>query len=133
MEAAEVILFDGVCGLCNRLVNFVLGADKRARFRFAALQSSSGRRLLAEHGLSTTDFDSVILIVDGRVFQRSSAVLQILRRLGFPWSLLWPAVLIPAHVRDAMYDAVAKRRYRWFGRTASCRVPTAAERTRFLN
>ena len=133
MHEREVILFDGVCGLCNRLVNFILRKDKRARFRFAALQSGTGRKLLAEHGLSQEDLDSVVLMAGGAAYQRSTAVLQVLRRLGFPWSLLWPGIVIPVRVRDAMYNAVAKRRYRWFGKSESCRVPTAAERSRFLN
>jgi predicted DCC family thiol-disulfide oxidoreductase YuxK len=125
------MLFDGVCNLCNGAVDFVLRHDKDGRVCVAALQSEAGRRLLAEHGLSAA-MDSVVLIEGGRSYERSGAVLRLSRLLGMPWRLLYGAMVIPAPLRDRLYDWVASRRYRWFGRRDSCRTPTAAERARFL-
>lgn len=132
MQAAPVILFDGVCGLCNYWVDFVLKRDRKGSFRFAALQSNAGRELLKAHSLPLVDLDSVVVITEGRVYERSAAVLEIARRLGFPWSIFWVAVAIPAPIRDFAYKFVAKHRYRWFGKIDTCRLPTPAERSKFL-
>jgi predicted DCC family thiol-disulfide oxidoreductase YuxK len=129
---SPVILFDGVCGLCDRWVSFVLERDKRSAFRFAALQSEAGGALLRSHGLPADQLDSVVLIVGGRAYLKSAAILEILKRLGFPWSLASAGAAVPGGLRDALYDFVATNRYRWFGRTETCRLPTPAERSRFL-
>ena len=132
-SAHPVLLFDGVCGLCSRAVDFVLAHDRRAVFRFAALQSTAGQAALARHRLPSDYIDSMALIADGRCYRYSTAVLEILRRLGWPWALLWPLVLVPPPFRDLVYEHVAARRYRWFGRLDACRLPTAAERERFVS
>ena len=129
---SPVILFDGVCGLCNWWVSFVLERDKRGRFRFAALQGEAGGELLRSHGLPVDQLDTVVLIAGERAYSKSAAVLEILKRLGFPWSLAAAGAVLPIGVRDGLYDFVARNRYRWFGRTETCRIPTAAERGRFL-
>jgi predicted DCC family thiol-disulfide oxidoreductase YuxK/uncharacterized membrane protein YphA (DoxX/SURF4 family) len=131
-SAHPVLLFDGVCGLCSRAVDFVLAHDRRAVFRFAALQSAAGQAALARHGLPPDYSDSMVLIANGRCHRYSTAVLEILRRLGQPWALLWSLALVPPPVRDLVYDFVAARRYRWFGKLGQCRLPTAAERERFM-
>ena len=127
-----LVLFDGVCGMCNRAIDFVLARDRADVFRFAALQSAAGQAALARHGLSPDYSGSMVLIVGERCYRYSSASLEILRRLGLPWALLWPLVLIPPPLRDLVYDFVASRRYRWFGKLEACRVPTAEERGRFI-
>jgi predicted DCC family thiol-disulfide oxidoreductase YuxK len=127
-----LVLFDGVCGMCNRAVDFVLARDRADVFRFAALESAAGQAALARHGLSPDYSGSMVLIVGERCYRYSSASLEILRRLGLPWALLWPLVLIPPPLRDLVYDFVASRRYRWFGKLEACRVPTAEERGRFI-
>lgn len=132
-SAHPVLLFDGVCGLCSRAVDFVLAHDRRAVVRFAALQSTAGQAALARHGLPSDYTDSMALIADGRCYRYSTAVLEILRRLGWPWALLWPLVLVPPPFRDLVYEHVAARRYRWFGKLDACRLPTAAERERFVS
>ena len=133
-----VLLFDGVCNLCHGVVQFVIRHDPRGQFRFAALQSPAGQALLAAHGLSPTaalgaDPDSVVLLAGGRAYQRSAAVLQVARRLGWPWRLLALGAVLPLGWRDALYDYVARHRYRWFGRQPACLLPTPALRARFLN
>jgi predicted DCC family thiol-disulfide oxidoreductase YuxK len=131
-QFVPVILFDGVCNLCNGFVQFVIARDPAARFQFAALQSDSARRLLARvDGLGQVP-DSVVLVDRGRVYTRSSAALRIARGLPFPWSLARALIVVPRPLRDWVYDRVARHRYRWFGRKDTCMVPTPDLRARFL-
>jgi predicted DCC family thiol-disulfide oxidoreductase YuxK len=133
MGGEPVILFDGTCGLCDRWVSFVIASDRRRRFRFAPLQSDVGRSLLRAHDLPIDTLDSFALVSSGQAFQRSTAALQVLRRLGLPWSLLWVGVIVPRLVRDRLYDYVAAHRYRWFGQAEACTLPAPEERDRFLH
>jgi len=128
-----VVLFDGACNLCNASVQFVLRRDPRARFRFAALQSAAATDLLAAVGWQGARPDSVALVADGRVLWKSAAALAIARRLRWPWPLLSVFALVPRPLRDVVYDFVARRRLRWFGRQETCMVPTKELRTRFLD
>ena len=125
-------MFDGICHLCNGLVDFVIARDPAAHFRFASLQSDAARRVLsdvnAEHPLP----DSFVLVEDGRLFMRSDAALRIARRLGVPWSLAYGLTVLPRPLRDWAYDIVARNRYHWFGKRETCRVPTPGLRRRFL-
>ncbi len=128
-----VVLFDGVCNLCNGFVNFLIDRDPRERLVFAALQSDAGRRLLADAGLPEGSLQSVVVIDGGRTFTRSSGALRILRRLGGFWSVLaLPALAVPRPIRDAVYGWIARKRYGWFGRQETCRIPTPELRRRFL-
>lgn len=127
-----ILLFDGVCNLCNSTVQWVLRRDRHARFRFAALQSDVGRQLLLERGLDPDALDSVVLIDGEQVLQRSSAALGIAVRLGGFWQLAGIFYLIPAPLRDAVYNWVARNRYRWFGRQEQCWLPRPEWRERFL-
>jgi predicted DCC family thiol-disulfide oxidoreductase YuxK len=123
-----VILFDGICTLCNGWVDFVMRHDRRGRFRFAPLQSAIGLRL------GGPDIGNSIVLVSERYrADQSTAVLMILGGLGGPWSAFRLLLAIPRPLRDACYRSVAARRYRWFGQRAVCRVPTAAERARFVD
>lgn len=127
-----VILFDGVCNLCNGAVNFIIDHDPAGYFKLAALQSEAARPLLEEHGLSADVLDSLVLIEEGRAYQRSTAALRIVGRLRGPWPLLRVFLAVPRPLRDAVYDWVATNRYDWFGRRDKCRVPTPELRERFL-
>ena len=127
-----VLLFDGVCGLCNGVVDFILRHDRCARIGFAALQSAAGQRLLGEYGLSPDSLHSVVLIEHGRCVTESTAVLAAARHLGYPWRLVTVFRLVPRPLRDGVYRLVAKRRYAWFGRRETCRVPSHSERERFI-
>lgn len=132
-EPPPVLLFDGVCNLCNGIVRFVIRRDPPpAQMRFAALQSDAGRRLLGEHGLPSDRLDTFVLIERGRAYQRSTAALRTLRRIGLPWSLLYPLIVVPRLLRDAVYDWIARHRYGWFGRRDACVVPTPEIESRFL-
>jgi predicted DCC family thiol-disulfide oxidoreductase YuxK len=131
-QAEAIVLFDGVCNLCNASVNFAIDRDPRGRIKFASLQSPLGQRLLTEHGLSTTDFDTMVLITGGQAYTRSSAGLRLLSMLRMPWPLVYPLLVIPAPLRNLVYRLIAHNRYRWFGRQEHCRVPTPELRERFL-
>ena len=127
-----IVLFDGVCNLCNASVLFVIDRDPRGRFAFAPLQSEYAAGLLREHEYSADALASVVLVENGRVYDRSSAALRIARHLSGFWPALSALTIVPKPVRDFLYDWLARRRYRWFGRTDACRVPTPELRTRFL-
>ena len=127
-----LILFDGVCNLCSASVNFVIDRDPSARFRFAPLQSPLGREMLRRHALPPAYLNSIVLIDRGRALTSSTASLHVARRLRRPWPLLFLLTMIPAGIRDAAYEFVAANRYRWFGRTDACRMPTPERRARFV-
>jgi predicted DCC family thiol-disulfide oxidoreductase YuxK len=129
----SIILFDGVCNLCNGFVQFVIERDPAARFRFGALQSERAQSLLASAGCQAPVRETVVLIEDGRVFTRSTAALRIVRRLQLPWPLAYGFILIPRPLRDAVYDWIARHRYRWFGQREQCMLPTPERRDRFLH
>ena len=131
-EPHPIVLFDGVCNLCNGSVQFILKRDPRGTFRFASLQSEAGRSLMAGHGLDPGALSSVVLIEDGRAFEESSAALRIARHLPGPWKLLRVFAVVPRPLRDAVYRWIARNRYRWFGKTETCWLPTPELRARFL-
>jgi predicted DCC family thiol-disulfide oxidoreductase YuxK len=128
-----LVLFDGRCGLCSRWVDFVLARDRKAVFRFAPLQSTLGKAILARHQLPAGDGESIILVSGTRVACYSTATLEILRRLPWPWPLFYGFILIPPPLRNTVYDFVARRRFRWFGQLDTCRVLALAERARFVD
>lgn len=133
-----VVLYDGVCGLCNRTVRFVLARDRRRLFRFAALQSDYARAVLTRHGRDPNLLDAVCVVLEPgtaaeRVISKSCAAILIGRRLGEGWALVANLLrLVPRPVRDLGYDGVARVRYRLFGRYESCPIPSPAMRERFV-
>jgi predicted DCC family thiol-disulfide oxidoreductase YuxK len=128
----RTILFDGVCNLCNRSVRFVLARDPRERFVFAPLQSEKGRELLSRAGLPLDAPASIVLLEGERSYEKSDAVLRILSGLSGLWPLLSLLRMVPRGLRDALYEWIAANRYRWFGQSAECPVPTPEQRRRFL-
>ena len=130
--APLVVLFDGVCNLCNASVRFIIARDPSARFRFAPLQSATARALFAGTGGRSPLPDSFVLLEHGRLYVRSTAALRVARRLRFPWPLLYIFIAVPRPLRDVLYDFIARHRYRWFGSREACMVPTPELRARFL-
>lgn len=134
----DLVLYDGDCGLCDRLNRFILRRDARGRFRFAPLQSALGAALLRRHGRDARALDTVCVVVDHggrgeRLLSRGRAVLFVLRSLGGAWRLAAGVLgLFPARALDAAYDLVAARRYRWFGRADSCAPLEPEQRSRFI-
>ncbi len=127
-----VIVFDGVCNLCNGFVDFIVRRDPDGIFQFASNQSEAGEEILSQAGLTDFEADTIVLVQGGTAYVRSTAVLRIAGQLGLPWKLLRVFVLVPAPVRDFVYRLVAKNRYRMFGKRDTCRIPTPEERSRFL-
>lgn len=132
MHHHPTLLFDGVCNLCNASVQWVLKRDRHAQFRFAALQSEIGQQLLQQHGLDPIQFDTVVLAEGDRIFLRSDAPLEISRRLGGGWKLLYVLKIIPRPLRDSVYNFIARNRYRWFGKQEVCMIPKPEWKGRFL-
>ncbi len=133
MSAPHIIFYDGVCGLCDRLVQFVLRRDPGGRFHYATLQGAFAGRELPPRGGRPADLDTVlVLTADGRLLHKSRAVLFVLRELGGAWAAVAWLRVVPPALTDRAYDLVARLRYRWFGRLDACRVPGPGERDRFI-
>lgn len=138
-QAHGIVLFDGVCNLCNASVSFIIDRDPHGYFRFASLQSDAGAALLRRHGrrpgigVPPGKLESVILVERGRLYSQSDAALRISRRLSGAWPLVSGLVIVPRPLRDLVYRWIAANRYRWFGKSETCRVPTPDLRARFLD
>ena len=130
----KVILFDGVCNLCNGAIQFVIKRDNQDKFRYAALQSEIGEGLIRERGIDTTKVDSIILIEPGvAYYTKSDAALRIGQDFGGLWKALTIFTWIPRPIRDGIYDLIARNRYRWFGRKDQCMIPTPELQAKFLS
>ncbi|WP_460977378.1 thiol-disulfide oxidoreductase DCC family protein [Spirosoma knui] len=127
-----LLLFDGVCNLCNAAVTFVIERDPKAYFRFASLQSDLGQNVLHTLGRSTARFDSFVVWENGRFYEQSTAALRVARQLSGAWPLLYGFIIIPKPIRDALYSFIARNRYRWFGKRDACLLPNPALKSRFL-
>ena len=126
------ILFDGVCNMCNGLVQFIIKRDPQARFSFAALQSDAGRALLTQYGIPVTQTDTFVYICEKKCYIKSTAALKVLKDLGGAWKIIYILIIIPKPIRDFVYNLFAKSRYKLFGKRDSCMMPTANIRRRFL-
>jgi len=132
-QAHDIILFDGVCNLCNSAVTFIIKHDKQDRFRFAALESTVGRELLTQHGIDTKQTDSIILVRGDHAFAKAEAALHIARKMRGLWPMLYVFNALPNALLNFFYDLIAKNRYAWFGKKDSCMIPTPALRSKFLH
>lgn len=128
----RLILFDGVCNWCNAWVSFTIAHDPAGQFKFATLQSEPAQRILCDLHLSATDYQTFLLLEEDHIYTKSTAALRVIRQLSWWWPLYYVGVLVPAPLRDVVYDFVARHRYRWMGRAMTCRVPTQEERDRFV-
>jgi predicted DCC family thiol-disulfide oxidoreductase YuxK len=128
----RLILFDGVCNWCNAWVTVTIAHDPDGQFKFGTLQSEQAQRILRDLNLPAHDYQTFLLLEEGHVYTKSGAALRVIRQLSRLWPLYYVCMLVPAPLRDVVYDFVARHRYQWMGRTATCRVPTPAERDRFV-
>ena len=126
------ILFDGVCNFCNASINFVIDRDSQKIFKFAALQSDVGQQILRENNFPQSEFDSIFLTDGNKIYQKSDAALEIAKRLDGAWKVFYFFKIVPRFIRDFVYDLVAKNRYKIFGKTEACRIPTPELKERFL-
>ncbi len=128
----RVILFDGVCNLCNGLVQFIIDRDTDNIFSFGSLQSDGGQAILKSKNLPLDDFDSFVFVRDNKVYVKSTGALEVLKDLGGMWKLLYAFIVIPRPIRDFIYGLIAKHRYSFFGKQESCMLPTLELQSRFL-
>ena len=129
---SPVVLFDGVCNLCNSSVQFLIRNDKKKQLRFASLQSDFGQEVLRKFNLPQTDFNSFVLLEGEKVYLRSSAALRIAYYLGGFWKIFQIFWIIPPFIRNAIYNFIAQNRYKWFGKKTECMMPSPELRERFL-
>lgn len=132
IENKSVILFDGVCNLCNASIDFILRRDKKNRFLVGALQEDAGKKLLSKFKVNSEYLDSLVLIEGDQIFFRSTAALKIAKSLSGFWPLFYGLIILPSGLRDALYDWIGRNRYRWFGKKNTCRLPTPEERAKFI-
>jgi predicted DCC family thiol-disulfide oxidoreductase YuxK len=132
-DNTAIILFDGVCNFCDNSINRIIRHDKKNHFRFAPLQSEIGKKLSREHGIDTEKTDSIILVENGKAYTRSGAILRISKHMNRLYPLMYGLLIVPAFIRDAVYDIVARNRYKWFGKKESCMIPTAEIRNKFIS
>lgn len=135
-DAGPILLFDGVCNLCSKTVQFIVDHEREPTIRFCSIQSEAGSAILERHGrldvVANADPDTMIFVEDGQAYDRSTGALKIARHLKAPWRWGRVALILPRFLRDLGYRFVAKNRYRWFGKTDSCLVPSKTLRARFL-
>lgn len=127
-----IIVFDGVCVLCNGWVRFLLKHDKQGKFKFSSMQSDTGRALLARYGLDPENPDSFLLLENGKAYTDTAAIVRVLTALGGIWRAGRIVMVLPHALRDGAYRTIARNRYRWFGKHAVCSVPDPATKHRFL-
>jgi len=132
MLVSKLVLFDGVCNLCNSSIQFIIKHDRAAKFKFAPLQSPLAAQHLADLKVGNTPISSIIYIENDAVYQKSTAALKIAKHLDGAWPLLYAFMIVPKFIRDRVYDFIAKNRYKWFGKTEACWIPTPELRARFL-
>ncbi len=133
MEKGAVILFDGVCNLCNSAVQFVIKHDKKNYFKFASLQSEAGQQLLGKYQLKEAKLNSFVFIENGAAYTRSTAALKVSKHLNGAVKLLYGFIIVPAFIRDAVYTFISNNRYSWFGQRKECMIPTPALKEKFIS
>lgn len=132
-EKFRIVLFDGVCNLCNNAVDFIISRDKKEKFKVGALQDKTTQKLLEEFRIKEDYLDSLVFIYRDAVYYKSRAALEITKNLGGLWPLMYIFIIIPNFIRDPLYNWIARNRYKWFGKKETCRLPTAQEKKRFLS
>ncbi len=128
-----ILLFDGECNLCNSTVQFVIKRDKLNRFSFATLQSKTGQQILKNHSLSQSGFDSFILMENNNLHQKSTVALKVAKKLGGGWKLFYIFIIVPKFIRDFVYSLIAINRYKIFGKSSKCMIPTPELKEKFLD
>ena len=129
----SLLLFDGVCNLCNNAVHFIIDRDSQQRFVFASLQSKLGRQMAQKYQLPETDFKSIVLVKENMVFVKSAAVLEVVRELSGNWNLLYVFKIVPEFLRNWIYEIISANRYKWFGRQDQCSTFSADMKNRFVS
>jgi predicted DCC family thiol-disulfide oxidoreductase YuxK len=129
----KIVLFDGVCNLCSNSVQFILKRDTKNQFLFGSLQGKAGQEYLKKFQLPADAFNSFMLVEGDTLYSRSSGALRMLKHLGGGWSVLYAFIIVPKFIRDAVYNFIAKNRYKWFGKKDECWIPTPDLKAKFLD
>jgi len=129
----KLILFDGVCNLCNGVVQFVIKRDRKNQFQFASLQSNTGREILRKFNLPVNTFNSFILVEGEIAYTKSTGALRVAKQLGGGWPVLYGLIIVPKIIRNGIYNLVARNRYKWFGKKEACVLPTPEFKAKFLD
>lgn len=129
----RLVLFDGVCNFCNFWIRFALKRDKKGKLKFTSLQGETAKNILPQFGIDPSVITSVIFIDQGKVYIESSAALRVCKYLDGGWKIVYALIIIPAFIRDGIYKWIGRNRYKWFGKTETCMLPTAEQRARFLD
>lgn len=132
MKERKIILFDGVCNLCNSSVNFIIDRDKSNQFKFASLQSEAGKSFLRSFNIENVKLETLFFLYGNKCYDQSTAVLKVVKYFPGLWKLFYIFIIIPKPLRDFFYKIIAKNRYKWFGKKDSCRVPTPELKEKFL-
>jgi predicted DCC family thiol-disulfide oxidoreductase YuxK len=132
LNSKGVVLFDGVCNFCNSSVNFIIRYDKKDYFRFTPLQSEIGMKISEKYNLDSGNLKSVILVDKGKIYTKTTAALRIAKQLSGAWPALYVFIIVPAPIRDVVYNIIAKYRYKWWGERDACMIPTPEIRKKFL-
>ncbi|MFM2016953.1 MAG: hypothetical protein RL007_609 [Bacteroidota bacterium] len=132
LNSKGVVLFDGVCNFCNSSVNFIIRYDKKDYFRFTPLQSEIGMKISDKYNLDSGNLKSVILVDKGKIYTKTTAALRIAKQLSGAWPALYVFIIVPAPIRDVVYNIIAKYRYKWWGERDACMIPTPEIRKKFL-
>jgi predicted DCC family thiol-disulfide oxidoreductase YuxK len=132
-QAKSIIFFDGVCNLCNASIDFVIQRDKDDQFLVGALQEDFSKKILSGFDVREDYLDSLVLLEKEKIYYKSTAALKIARQLSGLWPALYPLIFIPKFLRDPIYNWIGSNRYRWFGKKSTCRLPTPAEKAKFLS
>lgn len=132
LKADKIVLFDGVCNLCDSSVKFIIQRDKKGVFKMASLQSEIGIQLQNQYNQNTSELNSVLLIENGKLYSKSTAALRIAKHIDGLWKVWSIFLIIPAPIRDIVYDFIGKNRYRWFGKQDACMMPDKSIKSRFL-
>ncbi|MBT8317773.1 MAG: thiol-disulfide oxidoreductase DCC family protein [Lutibacter sp.] len=132
-KGKSIILFDGICNLCNSSVNFIIRNDKKEHFLFASLQSDAAKEILLQYQVKKITFDSILLIENGKIYTKSTAALRISRNLDGTYRFIYFLKIIPKSITDWIYDIIANNRYKWFGKKESCMMPDEKLKSKFLS
>ncbi len=132
MKEKNILLFDGVCNLCNGTVNWLIDHDPEGKLYFCSLQSEKGQAILEQFGLEKKDFQSVIFLKNNTLYQKSDAALEVLKTLGGFWKILYFFKIVPLPIRNYFYDLIARNRYTWFGKSEACRILSPELKKRFI-
>ena len=128
----SIILFDGVCNLCNSSVQFIIKHDKKKQFLFTSLQSDAGQEILLQNKIENLNFKTILLVENNNLFTKSTAILKISKKLNGIYPLFYAFIIVPTFIRDGIYNFISKNRYQWFGKKESCMIPTEDLKERFL-